>query len=186
MNNLYHVDQQGLCHLTNQGIIELAYQDKLESAVFEWQDSKSKQHYCDVAAYLDLWPMHMNKPPIMNEWKTPATYSQINLREYVIMRCANQVQHERAHAELCIIEHLQAENIFKHLIYLVDTWRSQNLVWGVGRGSSVSCLVLYLIGVNKINPLDYDLPMTEFFKLPPEDILNIINNRGAHHGQNIT
>ena len=87
-------------------------------------------------------------------------------------RCKNQQQISRAQDELQIIEHLEAEHIFLHLIYLVDTWRSQNRVWGVGRGSSVSCFVLYVIGVNKINPLDYDLPMTEFFKINPDQILN--------------
>lgn len=186
MNHLYTVDDQGMCHVSNQGIIELAYQDKLESAVFEWQDAQSKQQYAQVSEYLDLWPMPLNPTPNWCEWKTPPEYAQINLRSYVMQRCANATQRERAHVELCVIEYLKAEHIFLHLIYLVDSWRSKNLVWGVGRGSSVSCLVLYLIGVNKINPLDYDLCMTEFFKLPESDILNIINNKGEQHGQNIT
>jgi len=52
----------------------------------------------------------------------------------------------------------------KYLKYLVDTLRANNIVWGVGRGSSVASFVLYLIGIHRINSLYYDLPITEFLK----------------------
>jgi DNA polymerase III alpha subunit len=48
--------------------------------------------------------------------------------------------------------------------YVVDTLRANNIVWGVGRGSSVSSYVLYLIGIHKIDSVKYDLPIDEFFK----------------------
>ena len=159
--------------MSDQGIIELAYQDKLDKAIFEWQDADSKQQFQRVSQYLDHWPFVLKNTDVTGrQWFTPSNYQKINLREYVLSRCKNQQQISRAQDELQIIEHLEAEHIFLHLIYLVDTWRSQNRVWGVGRGSSVSCFVLYVIGVNKINPLDYDLPMTEFFKINPDQILN--------------
>jgi DNA polymerase III alpha subunit len=34
----------------------------------------------------------------------------------------------------------------------------------VGRGSSVASYVLFLIGVHKIDPIKYELPIEEFFK----------------------
>jgi DNA polymerase III alpha subunit len=52
----------------------------------------------------------------------------------------------------------------KYLKYLVDIMRDNNIVWGVGRGSSVSSFVLYLIGIHKINSLYYDLSIEEFLK----------------------
>ena len=54
--------------------------------------------------------------------------------------------------------------LLKYLKYLVDTMRNNNIVWGVGRGSSVASFVLFLIGVHKINSLYYDLPIEEFLK----------------------
>ena len=50
------------------------------------------------------------------------------------------------------------------LIYFVDTIRANNVVWGVGRGSSVSSFCLFLIGVHKINPLLYNLDYREFLR----------------------
>jgi DNA polymerase III alpha subunit len=48
--------------------------------------------------------------------------------------------------------------------YIVDTLRANNVVWGVGRGSSVASYVLHLIGVHKIDSVKYDIPIEEFFK----------------------
>ena len=50
------------------------------------------------------------------------------------------------------------------LIYFVDTLRANNVVWGVGRGSSVASYVLFIIGVHKIDSVKYKLPINEFFK----------------------
>jgi DNA polymerase III alpha subunit len=165
MNPLYSVDPSGTAHVSNQGIIELAYQNKLNSAMFEWQDSDAKQRYQQVCGYLDTWPMEFKTVDAQDRsWFTPSDYQNIDLDEYVLSRCKNPAQQARATLELKIIHQIGAEHIFLHLIYLVDQWRSQGLVWGVGRGSSVSCFVLYVIGVNRINPLDWDLDHTEFFK----------------------
>jgi DNA polymerase III alpha subunit len=42
--------------------------------------------------------------------------------------------------------------------------RENGIVWGVGRGSSVSSFVLYKLGVHRINSLYYDLDPAEFLK----------------------
>lgn len=169
--------------MSDQGVIELAYADLLEGAVFEWQNSHSKQQYERVSAYLDAWPHKFEEPNVQDRtWFTPAPYDQIDLADHVLERCTSDAQRHRASCELKVIDHLGVSHIFRHLIYLVDMWRSQGLVWGVGRGSSVSSFVLYVIGVNRINPLDYDLPMTEFFKLSEQEILNIINSGDISHG----
>jgi DNA polymerase III alpha subunit len=48
--------------------------------------------------------------------------------------------------------------------YIVDTLRANNVVWGVGRGSSVASYVLHLIGVHKVDSIKYNIPIEEFFK----------------------
>ena len=51
-----------------------------------------------------------------------------------------------------------------YLKYLVDTMREHNIVWGVGRGSSVASYCLYLLGVHKIDSIKYELDIREFLK----------------------
>lgn len=166
MTILVEFDSAGLAHVSNQGIIELAYQNRLQDAVFEWQDQNSKNTFAEISTYLDNWPFDVREPdPASRRWFTPQEYQELDLDSYVLSRCRDQAQIKRAAHELRLIHQLGVEHIFRHLIYLVNQWRSKNLVWGIGRGSSVSCFVLYAIGLNKINPLDYDLDCGEFFKI---------------------
>ena len=61
----------------------------------------------------------------------------------------------------------EARNLFpilQLLIYIIDTMRKNNLVWGVGRGSSVASYILYLLGVHKVNSVKYNLNIKEFLK----------------------
>jgi len=50
------------------------------------------------------------------------------------------------------------------LIYVLDTLRDRGVVHGVGRGSSCASLVLYVIGVHRVDPVAHDIPVTEFLK----------------------
>lgn len=167
MNPLYSTDDQGTCWLSEQGVIELAYTDKLKNSLFEWQDTQVKDQYAQVCRTQDNWPFELSTQINTQDrsWFTPPEYAQVDLAQYVLARCQTPEQIARCHMELKLVEHLNVSHIFRHLIYLVDTWRSKNLVWGIGRGSSVSCFILYVIGINKINPLEYDLDPEEFFKI---------------------
>jgi DNA polymerase III alpha subunit len=167
MNPLCEVDDQGLCWLSEQGVIELAYQGKLQHAVFEWQHAQVKAQYTHMCEQQDNWPFMLSDVSKVYDrtWFTPPEYACMDLHAYVLMRCHTPTERARATYELKLIDHLGVDHIFKHLIYLMDTWRSRNLVWGIGRGSSVSCFILYVIGLNRINPLDYDLDCEEFFKV---------------------
>ena len=50
------------------------------------------------------------------------------------------------------------------LKYMIDTFRKNDIVWGVGRGSSVASYVLFLIGVHKTDSMLYELDVTEFLR----------------------
>jgi DNA polymerase III alpha subunit len=61
----------------------------------------------------------------------------------------------------------QERNMFdllRFLVYIVDVMREHDIVWGVGRGSSVASYVLYLIGIHKIDSIFYDLDIEEFLR----------------------
>ena len=78
----------------------------------------------------------------------------------VIENYANQNISEELEA---FIQHGMMDLLF-YLKYLVDTLRDNNVVWGVGRGSSVASYVLYLIGVHRIDSMKYNLDWHEFLR----------------------
>jgi len=55
-------------------------------------------------------------------------------------------------------------DLLRYMVYLVDFMRENNIVWGVGRGSSVASYVLYLIGVHRIDSIKYNLDWREFLR----------------------
>ena len=71
---------------------------------------------------------------------------------------------QRVEMELALYIERGLIPILQVLVYVVDTLRKNNLVWGVGRGSSVASYVLYLIGIHKIDSLKYNLDIREFLK----------------------
>lgn len=99
-----------------------------------------------------------------SKWHMPDEYINFDIASWVLDQCKNQEELQRAGKELILFQEKNMFSMLKYLKYLVDTMRKHNIVWGVGRGSSVASFVLFLIGVHKINSLYYDLPIEEFIK----------------------
>jgi len=55
-------------------------------------------------------------------------------------------------------------DLLRYLKYLVDTMEQNNIIWGVGRGSSVSSYILYLLKVHRVDSMYYDLNVEEFLR----------------------
>ncbi|WGH49647.1 hypothetical protein [Alishewanella phage vB_AspM_Slicko01] len=47
---------------------------------------------------------------------------------------------------------------------LIQEFKRDGVVWGVGRGSSCASLVFYVLGINDINPLTYNIKFAELSK----------------------
>lgn len=99
-----------------------------------------------------------------NNWFMPNEYRNFDIAEYVLSLCNTDEELQRVGKELLLYQKRDMFVLLQYLKYLVDTMRANNIVWGVGRGSSVASFVLFLIGVHKINSLYYDLPIEEFLK----------------------
>lgn len=96
-------------------------------------------------------------------WFMPDNYCS-NLIDILYESCTTQKEKDRVDKELeLFIQHGMFDLLF-YLKYLVDTMRENNIVWGVGRGSSVASYVLYLIGIHKIDSIKFDLDINEFLK----------------------
>jgi DNA polymerase III alpha subunit len=98
-----------------------------------------------------------------SDWFIPNDYYP-NLVEMLYGMCSTTEQTDRVSEELeAFIEHNMLDLLYV-LKYIVDTLRDNNVVWGVGRGSSVASYVLYLIGVHRIDSLKYNLDWHEFLR----------------------
>jgi DNA polymerase III alpha subunit len=98
------------------------------------------------------------------EWFMPQEYKNLDIAKWVLDQCKTDAELQRAGEELIMFQERNMFILLQYLKYLVDTMRENNIVWGVGRGSSIASFVLYLIGIHRINSLYYDLSINEFLK----------------------
>jgi len=99
-----------------------------------------------------------------HNWLMPEEYKQLDIAQHVIDLCETQPEIQRAGEELLMFQERNLFNLLKYLKYLVDTMKSNDVIWGVGRGSSVASYVLYLLGVHRIDSMYYDLDPGEFLR----------------------
>lgn len=99
-----------------------------------------------------------------SQWFTPEPFATIDVLEWLYERCTREEEILRVQEEWAMFEERGMEPVLRFLIYMIDHFRKNKVVWGVGRGSSVASYSLYLIGVHKIDSLKYNLDPKEFLK----------------------
>lgn len=97
-------------------------------------------------------------------WHMPEKYKQLDIAKYLLDLCRSDAELQRVGKELLLYQERDMFDLLCFLVYIVDVMRENDIVWGVGRGSSVASYVLYLIGVHKIDSLYYDLDIAEFLR----------------------
>jgi DNA polymerase III alpha subunit len=97
-------------------------------------------------------------------WFIPDSYQNLDIAEYILSKCQTQEQLQRCGQELILFQEKNLFNLLKYLKYLVDVMDENQIIWGVGRGSSVASYVLYLLGVHRVDSLYYQLDINEFLK----------------------
>lgn len=97
-------------------------------------------------------------------WFMPTEYQEMDIEQWLFDRCTNDKELERVAEELIAFKEKNMLPVLKLLKYLVDTLQQNNILWGVGRGSSVSSYVLYKIGIHRIDSIKYDLDWREFLR----------------------
>ena len=99
-----------------------------------------------------------------SNWHMAQEYRDLDIAEYVLSLCSSQEELQRCGKELLLYQQKDLFNLLCYLKYLVDVMTENGIIWGVGRGSSVSSYVLYKIGVHKIDSMYYDLDPEEFLR----------------------
>ena len=97
-------------------------------------------------------------------WHMPDEYKRMDIAKHVLDLCGSEAELQRVGHELLLFQERGLFDLLRYLKYLVDVMQANNIVWGVGRGSSVASYVLYKLGVHKIDSLYYELSVEEFLR----------------------
>ena len=180
-------DELGIPRFSNRDLIDMIYSghvDKCHVVLCDPSDDIEKfnaamreQYLPELTKYI---PLDVDQKTFdgvcQSEWFMPDEYKRLDVDDWCmrkLMRMKN-VNHpsmvlnwpewSRVQEELEAFGERDMYNLLCYMIYLVDFMRENNIVWGVGRGSSVASYVLYLIGVHRIDSLKYNLDWREFLR----------------------
>ena len=149
-------------HLADEQIgIELLYRGQdLSDVAFDDIDLFNK-----FATELEVSPIS-DISLISKEFNIPLHYKELDVEKYIHSKLVQRDPDEigRVEMELEMYRERGLLPILQLLIYIIDIMRKHNLVWGVGRGSSVSSYLLYILGVHKVDSHKYRLDIKEFLK----------------------
>lgn len=167
-------DRYGQAYTTELELCDMLYQNPdLNLACFYVEDPQQFNRAC-MDTYSEL-PLLEGYTPfdisveefdqqLQSHWRMPTEYQSLNIAEHVLGLCTTDAELQRVGQELLLYQERDLFDLLRYLKYFVDTMRANQVVWGLGRGSSTASYILYLLGVHRINSLYYDLPIEEFLK----------------------
>lgn len=176
---LMKTDELGIPRFSNRDLIDMIYSghaDKVHVVLCDPSDDVDKfnaameeQGFDKLQKYI---PLDVDQKTFDNvcqgEWFMPEEYKHLNVFDYCLTKLeehnGGSDEYKRMTEELVEFDLRGMNNLLRYMIYLVDFMRENNIVWGVGRGSSVASYVLYLIGVHRINSIQYGLDWREFLR----------------------
>lgn len=149
--------------------------------VLEYMTTKAKLHVTHVTPDVKSYNLLADSPITEKvkldvagirpeDWNIPERYKTMDLDKYFDDKLnewqgpQRQLRADRVARELAAFREEDMEIVLRLMIHIVDTLESNNAVWGIGRGSSVSCFLLFLIGVHDIDSVQYQLNFSDFMK----------------------
>ena len=176
---LMKTDELGIPRFTNKDLVDMIYSghvDKCHVVLCDPNDDIEKfnaamreQYLPELTKYI---PLDVDQKTFdgvcQSEWFMPDKYKNIDVLDYLIgldeFRGCKAPVWDRVQEEFTAFKERDMIPLLRYMIYLVDFMRENNIVWGVGRGSSVASYVLYLIGVHRIDSIKYNLDWREFLR----------------------
>jgi DNA polymerase III alpha subunit len=171
-------NQYGQAYTTEEELCDMLYQNPnlmLENFYVEdptafntaveqtYAEFDKLQKYLPID-YKEEVPVELFDQVQQEQWNMPAEYLEFDIATHILGLCKTEAELQRVGEELLLYQERDLFNLLRYLKYFVDTMRANNIVWGLGRGSSTASYVLYLLGVHRIDSLFYDLPIEEFLK----------------------
>ncbi len=171
-------DSLGIPRFSNKDLVDMIYSGHVDKChvvlcdktdeIDKFNNAMKQEGLSELSTYI---PLDVDKKTfdgaLQSEWFMPDKYKDINVYEYVLGKAETPYpQHvqDRIWEEMEAYKERDMHNLLRYMIYLVDFMRENNIVWGVGRGSSVASYVLYVIGVHRVNSIQFELDWREFLR----------------------
>lgn len=154
----------------DQDIFDALYKgQKLSPDMFV--DPSNDVKHLETLQEKDFWipldnydiPIEEYDTAMQSDWNMPDEYKLMDIEGYLVQNSSKE-HYQRLNEELTAFKERNMLDLLRWLKYFVDTCNKENVVWGVGRGSSVASYVLYIIGVHNIDPIKYNLDWREFLR----------------------
>ena len=178
---LMKTDKLGIPRFSNRDLVDMIYSGHIDKChvvlcdasddIDKFNSAMEEQGMNPLQKYI---PLDVDEKTFdgvcQSEWFMPENYKKLNIEHHVLGKLitdgyqAQGPEYRRAFEELEQFKKRGMINLLRYMIYLVDFMRENNIVWGVGRGSSVASYVLYLIGVHRIDSIQYGLDWREFLR----------------------
>ena len=165
------INQYGEFILDSEDVFDLYMQNPDGPACRVWLQEKLEIHddldldLSEFRVYQDpRLDLHSYDQQKQSRWLMPEHYVSFPIAEYLLDQCKSEAELQRVGEELLMFAERDMLMLLRYMKYLVDVMTENQIVWGVGRGSSVASYCLYLLGVHRINSLYYDLDIREFLK----------------------
>ena len=167
-------DDYGQQYLTEDELVEMIHKNpELDIANVLLDEPKKFNHY-NSTLYAGYPKLKRYKKPAcsieefdysnQSRWHMPDEYKTFDIVSWLLDQCETEDEMERVGDEIILYDDRDLLPLLQFLKYMIDTFRKNNIVWGVGRGSSVASYVLYLIGVHKVDSIRYKLNVDEFLR----------------------
>ena len=172
---LMKTDELGIPRFSNKDLIDMIYTgnvDKCHVVLCDESDdvdlfnkAAEAQGLSKLTKYI---PLEVDKKDfdgvLQSEWFMPDEYKDMDIYRYLEQKCSSNESLDRVDMEFKEYSSRGMLDLLCYMVYLVDFMRENKIVWGVGRGSSVSSYILYLIGVHKVDSIQYGLDFNEFMR----------------------
>lgn len=108
------------------------------------------------------------------DWNIDDKYKDLDVEKYVVSLFESKVTEldytedqletaiVRVSTELQEFERRGLFDLLRVIVYVLDTFKRNNQVYGVGRGSSCASFVLFLMGLHVVDPIKFEVPLEEF------------------------
>jgi DNA polymerase III alpha subunit len=170
------IDDYGRVVFAESDLIELFYTGNAQSSDLIAEDTVAVQKYNEWCSVFDSTENQFEVVQLLaltpeafhsarqTDWLIPPEYLTIDLPSWLHSRCHSDSAHARVDMELSLYDHFQMTETLRLFIYITEMLTANNVLWGVGRGSSVASYCLFIIGVHRVDSLLYDLDIREFLK----------------------
>ncbi len=143
--------------------VEKLYVDHLSDEIEKYNNNVIDDERITIKKHLDS---------LDTSWNIPDEYINIDVKQYIFDRFVDvsdglseielKLRYKRIKYELVVYQKLELFDLLKTMIYIMDIFKEKNVVYGVGRGSSVASYILYLLNVHDIDSVRYNLDFNEF------------------------